>query len=61
MAATTAAHAEDAPKMKDPADPFAWLEEVEGSQSLDWVRAQNAKSEAALASTPQFKQLEADT
>ena len=60
MAATTAAHAEDAPKMKDPADPFAWLEEVEGSQSLDWVRAQNAKSEAALASTPQFKQLEGD-
>ena len=26
MAATTAAHAEDAPKMKDPADPFGALE-----------------------------------
>jgi len=54
------AHAEDAPKMKDPADSFAWLEDVEGSQSLDWVRAQNAKSEAALTATPQFKQLEGD-
>src|SRR5688500_11078164 len=60
VATMGAAHAEDAPKMKDPADPFAWLEEVEGSQSLDWVRAQNAKSEAALAATPQFKQLEGD-
>ncbi len=55
-----AAHAEDVPKMKDTADPFAWLEDVDGSQSLDWVRAQNAKSEAALAATPQFKQLEGD-
>jgi prolyl oligopeptidase len=55
-----AAHAEDAPKMNDPADPFAWLEEVEGSKPLDWVRAQNARSEAALAATPQFKQLEGD-
>ncbi|GAB3102837.1 prolyl oligopeptidase family serine peptidase [Lysobacter terrae] len=55
-----AAHAEDAPKMKDPADPFAWLEEVEGSHSLEWVRAQNAKSEGALAADPQFKQLEGD-
>jgi prolyl oligopeptidase len=55
-----AAHAEDAPKMKDPADPFAWLEEVEGGKPLDWVRAQNAKTEAALAATPQFKQLEGD-
>ena len=40
--------------MKDAADPFAWLEEVEGSQALDWVRAQNARTEAALAATPQF-------
>ncbi len=46
--------------MKDAADPFAWLEEVEGSQPLDWVRAQNARTEAALAATPQFKQLEGD-
>ena len=58
IASLGAAHAEDAPKMKDPADPFAWLEDVEGGRSLDWVRAQNAKTETALASTPQFKQLE---
>jgi prolyl oligopeptidase len=61
LAATLgAAHAEDAPKMKAPSDPFAWLEEVEGSQPLDWVRAQNARTETALAATPQFKQLEGD-
>ncbi|WP_457096592.1 prolyl oligopeptidase family serine peptidase [Lysobacter sp. P5_B9] len=55
-----AAHAEDAPQMKDAADPFAWLEAVDARQSLDWVRAQNAKTETALAATPQFKQLEGD-
>ncbi|HEV8692844.1 MAG TPA: prolyl oligopeptidase family serine peptidase [Lysobacter sp.] len=59
-AGLSAAHAEDAPKMKDAADPFAWLEEVEGKQPLDWVRAQNSKTEAALAAQPEFKQLEGD-
>ncbi|WP_125776732.1 prolyl oligopeptidase family serine peptidase [Antribacter gilvus] len=34
----------------DPAapDPFTWLEEVEGAQSLAWVRDRNAESAAAL-------------
>jgi prolyl oligopeptidase len=41
-------------------DPYAWLEDVSGDKALDWVRAQNGKAEAELASTPQFKQLEAD-
>ncbi|GAB3389752.1 prolyl oligopeptidase family serine peptidase [Lysobacter fragariae] len=60
--ATTAgvAHAEDAQKMKTAADPFAWLEDVEGKQPLEWVHAQNAKTESALASTPQFKQLDGE-
>jgi len=39
-------------------DPYAWLENVEGARSLDWVKAQNARTEARLASTPQFKQME---
>ncbi len=39
-------------------DPYAWLEEVEGAKPLDWVKAQNAKTEARLAGTPQFKQME---
>ena len=41
-------------------DPYAWLEDVSGEQSLDWVKARNAKAEAELAATPGFKSLEAD-
>lgn len=41
-------------------DPYAWLEEVEGQKPLDWVKSLNAKSEAEIASTPAFKQLESD-
>ncbi|WP_462115296.1 prolyl oligopeptidase family serine peptidase [Lysobacter xanthus] len=41
-------------------DPYLWLEDVTGERPLDWVRAQNAKTEAELASTPRFKQLESD-
>ena len=39
-------------------DPYAWLEEVEGKSQLQWVEAQNAKAEAEIAATPEFKQLE---
>jgi prolyl oligopeptidase len=39
-------------------DKYAWLEEVEGQKPLEWVKAQNAKSEAEIASTAEFKQLE---
>ncbi|WP_454832341.1 prolyl oligopeptidase family serine peptidase [Pseudoxanthomonas wuyuanensis] len=41
-------------------DPHAWLEEVEGARQLEWVKALNAKSEAEIAATPEFKRLEAD-
>ncbi|ATD66087.1 S9 family peptidase [Luteimonas chenhongjianii] len=41
-------------------DPHQWLEAVTDEKALDWVRAQNAKAEAELAATPEFKQLEAD-
>lgn len=41
-------------------DPYAWLEDVAGDKQLAWVREQNAKSESEIASTPEFKQLEAD-
>jgi prolyl oligopeptidase len=40
-------------------DPYLWLEDVEGAKALDWVKARNAEAEAELASTPAFKQLEA--
>ncbi|RZA37182.1 MAG: S9 family peptidase [Lysobacteraceae bacterium] len=39
-------------------DPYAWLEDVTGAKPLEWVKAQNTKSEAEIAATPQFQQLE---
>ena len=48
---------------KEPAkvidDEYAWLEEVTGDKPLDWVKAQNAKTEAEITTTQGFKQLEA--
>ena len=41
-------------------DPYAWLEDVQGEKALDWVKARNARAEAELATTPEFKSLEAD-
>lgn len=41
-------------------DPYQWLEAVEDAKALDWVRAENAKTEAELASTPEFRRLEAE-
>lgn len=40
-------------------DPYAWLEDVSGATSLDWVKARNAKAEAEIAGSAQFKTLEA--
>jgi prolyl oligopeptidase len=51
----TSAHAQE-PAMTQ--DPYTWLEEVTGAKPLDWVKAQNAKTEQRLASTPQFKQMQ---
>ena len=39
-------------------DRHAWLEDVTGDKPLQWVKAQNAKAEAEIAATPEFKQLE---
>ncbi len=52
-----AVHAKEAPVSDD---PYAWLEDVTGERSLSWVKQRNAQSEAELAATPQFKQLESD-
>ncbi|RMH92901.1 S9 family peptidase [Lysobacter pythonis] len=41
-------------------DSHQWLEDVGGDKALAWVRERNAKAEAELASTPQFKRLEAE-
>ncbi len=39
-------------------DPYAWLEDVTGDKPLEWVKSENAKTEAEIAATPEFKQLE---
>ncbi|MFZ1992263.1 MAG: prolyl oligopeptidase family serine peptidase [Alphaproteobacteria bacterium] len=44
--ATGAAHA---------ADPYLWLEDVEGKKALDWVRAQNAATMATIGKDPNFE------
>jgi len=39
-------------------DKYAWLEDVTGDKPLAWVKEQNAKAEARLAQSPQFKAME---
>ncbi|WP_425410686.1 prolyl oligopeptidase family serine peptidase [Hyphococcus sp.] len=46
LAANSASLAQD--------DPFLWLEEVESEKALDWVKAQNARSQAELEADPRF-------
>jgi len=41
-------------------DPNLWLEDVEGKQALDWVRARNAVSENQLAKDPGFEAVRSD-
>ena len=60
LALGLAAGAVSAREEANVSDPYQWLEGVEDAKALEWVKAQNAKAEAELASTPQFKQLEAD-
>lgn len=57
LAASGAAGAQEAAMQQD---PNLWLEDVTGERALAWVKQQNAKTEAELAATPQFKALEAD-
>ena len=43
-----------------PADAYQWLEDVEATRSLDWVRAQNADSQKLLEAQPGFGALRDD-
>ena len=38
-------------------DPYLWLEDVEGTKALDWVKARNVQSQKALESDRSFKPL----
>jgi len=40
-------------------DPYLWLEDVLGEQSLEWVRAENARTLGALEADTRFSQTEA--
>ena len=40
-----------------PADPYLWLEDVQGERTLAWVRERNAESERVLQAEPGFEQL----
>jgi prolyl oligopeptidase len=53
LASSAGAHA-----MTD--DPYLWLEDVEGKTALDWVRAKNVDSQAALTTDPAFATLRDD-
>jgi prolyl oligopeptidase len=41
-------------------DPHLWLEDIDGERALDWVRAQNAKSQAELEADPRFAAMHAE-
>ncbi len=44
----------------DTTDPHLWLEDIEGEHALDWVREQNALSQAALEADPRFAPMHAE-
>jgi len=41
-------------------DPYLWLEDIEGARALDWVRAHNGETLAALTQDRRFAALERD-
>ncbi|MCO5056114.1 prolyl oligopeptidase family serine peptidase [Thermomonas sp.] len=57
LAIAASAAAQTAPPTDD---PYAWLEDVSGQRALDWVRARNARTEADIAASPEFKRLEGE-
>ena len=64
-AASTPACAADAQKeaaVSEPAtsDPYQWLEDVTGDKALGWAKQQNARTDAELASGPEFAKLQSD-
>jgi prolyl oligopeptidase len=52
---TTVAHR--MPVVSGNEDPFLWLEDVRGARALAWVKAQDAKTAAALEGDPRYRTL----
>jgi prolyl oligopeptidase len=46
---------QQAPTMSPPADPFLWLEEVDGAKAMEWVHAKNAATLAELTKSPVYE------
>ncbi len=44
---------------QDEADPYLWLEEVEGQRALEWVAGQSARSVALLEKVPELAPIQA--
>ena len=53
LGAVAALTAQQAPS-SSPADPFLWLEDVEGAKAMDWVKAKNASTLAELGKSPLY-------
>lgn len=43
-----------------PADPYLWLEDIEGERALNWVRERNERSLKRLQASPRYAKIEAD-
>jgi len=41
----------------DVADPFMWLEDVNGARAMEWVKSENAKTSGVLESDPRYRTL----
>ncbi len=46
-------------RMTNAADPFLWLEDIDGPRALDWVKAENTRSLAVLQADPRYAPAEA--
>jgi prolyl oligopeptidase len=44
-------------ELADPGEAHLWLEEVEGAEALDWVRAQNTRTLGVLEADPRYQTL----
>jgi prolyl oligopeptidase len=59
LSMTGTIHAATPPAPGAAPDPNLWLEEIDGTRQLDWVRQHNAETVKKYAGTAEFKQLEA--
>jgi prolyl oligopeptidase len=48
FAGVAALYAQQAPPPPSTADPFLWLEDVDGARAMEWVNAKNAATVAEL-------------